>query len=231
MSGWRDEAHGTINGIKVAEDIDINSDDDDGNDEESRRRKQEEVFGAEGRGDAATRSSSRASSEAPTHPPSSSSEGGDVAMTTEDDDPFDVDALLAMEEEMNRERNAPPSKIKSGPAKGNTTISFAEDEDAIWAEMHGVEDFEDNALVNKGTTEQIVLPDPVAVARNSPSNRVQDSAGGGNADAEDMWDIIDEFEREQHKQSDPSGGENSVKGLTSAKAFCSNDTDWDDMYV
>ena len=195
-----------------------------------------------------TSSSSRAPSEAP--PASSDSEQDMAALTAIDkDDLFDIDALLAEEEEMMTGRaNAAGSHVASSNSNNNKQsilpgavvmkggkdddFMFDEEEEAIWAEMHGIND------------------DPSVAQRQSSVVNANKSKPNSESmyDDDDAWDVLNEIEREQGQQSRPGviqdktgavqGTEDSsvVKKLadsavTAPKSLVSNDDDWDDMYV
>lgn len=236
LGAWKDEFHGTVNGIKLpTEDIDMGSDvGDDEISEERRKQLADDVFGP------VAASSSRASSEAPTHPPSSASEGegkgersnGRMQLETDEDDPFDIDAILAEEEQMMYESGAGPAKLKKGPPPPTVTddFNFPDDEEALWAEMHGGE--EDASRNNGKTREAGKTFSPPSV---SSSAEPQMDGLNGEDNTDDMWEILDETEREKQASTrkSPVASEPTVTlhGPEANVVSNSNDDEWDDMYV
>lgn len=161
--------------------------------------------------DASASSGDSVPSRAPSLPPLSSE--------TEDDD-FDIDTVIREEEKrlaaLRAERSvpltppAPKARYKSLPTEGGDEMSI--DEEAMWDDL---EVFNDT----------IFNPPPPPPKSSGPSII---------ADDEEMWDMVQELEREEHTASKQLSV-SSVSSMPSAESantsLGTNDEDFDDMYL
>ncbi|KAJ8584935.1 Swi3-domain-containing protein [Rhizopogon salebrosus TDB-379] len=161
--------------------------------------------------DASASSGDSVPSRAPSLPPLSSE--------TEDDD-FDIDTVIREEEKrlaaLRAERSisptppAPKARYKSLPTKGGDEMSI--DEEAMWDDLEAFND-------------TIFNPPPPPPKSSGPSII---------ADDEEMWDMVQELEREEHtasKQLSVSSVSSMPLAESANTSLGTNDEDFDDMYL
>ncbi|THH05299.1 hypothetical protein EW145_g4900 [Phellinidium pouzarii] len=244
LSVWRDEVKGAVHGAKPGEDADAetrSNKDNESGDEEGRNHDQNDVFGPQKANTSSSQaaSSSRASSapfEPPVSRPPSSASEADAAMD-EEDDPFDINALLAAEEEMNRgfttsaaksvPRDESGVKTKGRWAGRDYTIED-DDESEMWAALQAEE--LDAPLEATGANQARAGSGAV------PSAGYDDD---DDDDDDDVWDILDDLENEQQAKVKPAVPAETSSASVHAPAAdvpnaantttAPNDDDWDDI--
>jgi len=248
---WRDEIHGTINGIKRsdgAEDAEPMSDDGKGDEgdeqqvdvrDQSSRPSSSSPVRSRIPSSPHSETTDHAPSRPPTRPPSSASELDPFSNGEDDDDLFDLNAVLGQD---SSRRNAGTLVASSNPSGSAGDV----DEDEMWAML----DDEPPAFANAPAVSSISPSSSRAAGtrfKSAPSSQGPEPAG----DDDDMWGMLDELEMGQSNASNvvsatlpndhidgvsdtahqtnepPPERSTSIPGQIGSGT---NDSDWDDMY-
>lgn len=194
--------NGTINGLNPE-----NSDDDD--DMRSDKNEEGRDIRAAKSTSPSTRaaSSSRASSAAPDPPPSRPPSSASTHNNDDFDmgDEFDLDAMLAQEEEMMNARassstsHRPPTlsanqvKTKQGGASSGMDFSITEDEEALFEELCG----DDPSMFDDPPNFSTPTGATSSESRPAGSSTFSTTQSRASSDLDDEWAILDEIEAEQ----------------------------------
>ena len=215
LSVWRDEAHGLVNGKKVA--------DDEAN-EPSDEEAQQNVTSIS-RPSSSSARAEHASSSSPSRPPSSATE-------IDDEDDFDIDAVLREEVERSaRERGAGgQSQDQKNKGKGKMIVADEDEYDTMWNKMDPIFNApaSTESSIAKGGSgdEDLAMWDAVdALEEEGSAAHMKPVVSQSPSDVdEDMWDVVKEME-DAPVANPPPATEVSIA------APSQDDDDWEDMYV